>query len=508
MERYDMPSSSDCFEAATNLFGALVTDLASPEAGGLAHHEVEDLLEERGRDLLRQLFQDHLDLREKREQEAVEQRRPRVFGADGLLRPRLERGHGRLLATVFGTVTVSRCAWRHLEASNVHPADEVLSLPRGRHSHGLAHLTVRAAIRMSYDAAHETIVRRCGRVLGKRRLAGLLVEAARDIDGFYEARVFEPCTASTVLVLSADGKGIVMRPEALREVTRQAAAKRQHTFRTRLAAGEKSGRKRMATLGAVYDTEPAPRRPHDVITPPGGFADGHVRRPGPVARSKWLVGSVEQDAEHVIAQVFDHAQARDPDHRRTWVVLVDGARHQLDLVQAEARLHGIDVHIVIDIIHVLEKAWSAAWCFHRPGDKTVEDWVATHALAILNGDAEEVANDLQAQADQAGLTSEQRHGVDTCVRYLRGNIDFLHYDQALAAGWPIATGIIEGTARHLIADRLDIGGARWGPAGAEAVLKLRAPTANGDLEAYWRHHIAAEHRRLYPSDQDQYGLIA
>ncbi|MWA08131.1 hypothetical protein [Streptomyces sp. BA2] len=41
-----------------------MTDLASPEAGGLAHHELEDLLEERGRDLLRQLFQDHLDLRE------------------------------------------------------------------------------------------------------------------------------------------------------------------------------------------------------------------------------------------------------------------------------------------------------------------------------------------------------------------------------------------------------------------------------------------------------------
>ncbi|KOT81002.1 hypothetical protein ADK47_14195, partial [Streptomyces rimosus subsp. rimosus] len=72
----------------------------------------------------------------------------------------------------------------------------------------------------------------------------------------------------------------------------------------------------MATLGAVYDAEPAPRRPHDVIVPPGGFADGHVRRPGPVARGKWLCGSVEHDAEHVVAQVFDHAQARDPDHRR------------------------------------------------------------------------------------------------------------------------------------------------------------------------------------------------
>ncbi|MFE0063417.1 ISKra4 family transposase, partial [Streptomyces sp. NPDC059003] len=365
------------------------------------------------------------------------------------------------------------------------------------------------AANISYDAAHESIIRRCGRVLGKRRLAGLLVEAAADIDAFYEAKVFEPATDSTVLVLSADGKGIIMRPEALREVTRQAAAKRQHTFRTRLAAGEKNGRKRMATLGAVYDAEPASRRPHDVIMPPGGFTDGHIRRPGPAARSKWLCGSVERDAEHVVKQIFDHAQARDPEHRRTWVVLVDGARHQLDLVKTEARLHHVDVHIVIDIIHVLEKVWSAAWCFHRPGDQRVEDWVAARALSILNGQAEDTADALQVEADHAELTEELRRGVNTCIRYLRGNADFLHYDQALAAGWPIATGIIEGAARHLVADRLDIGGARWGLVGAEAVLKLRAVTANGDLDAYWRHHIAAEHQRLYvANDQERYVLTA
>ncbi|WP_425824790.1 hypothetical protein [Streptomyces fractus] len=242
MERYDAPPSADDFEAATNLFEVLVSDLVAPETGGLAHHMLEELIEERGRDLLRQLFQDHLDLREHREREAAAAHRPQVLGPDGLPRPRLETGHNRLLATVFGTVTVSRCAWRRLEASNVHPADGVLSLPRGRHSHGLARLAVLEATRVSYDAAREAILRRCGPVLGKRQLAGLLVSAAADIDTFYDTRIIEPCTPSTVLVLSVDGKGIVMRPEALREATRQAAAKRQHTFRTRLAVGEKAGR--------------------------------------------------------------------------------------------------------------------------------------------------------------------------------------------------------------------------------------------------------------------------
>ena len=50
----------------------------------------------------------------------------------------------------------------------------------------------------------------------------------------------------------------------------------------------------------------------------------------------------------------------------------------------------------------------------------------------------------------------------------------------------------------LIADRLDIGGARWGLDGAEAVLTLRAVISNGDFEEYWRYHLAREHQRLYP----------
>jgi hypothetical protein len=57
--------------------------------------------------------------------------------------------------------------------------------------------------------------------------------------------------------------------------------------------------------------------------------------PGPKARGKWLAGSVRRDPGEVIAAAFDEAEARDPRHLRTWVVLVDGAEHQLDLTRAE-----------------------------------------------------------------------------------------------------------------------------------------------------------------------------
>ena len=76
---------------------------------------------------------------------------------------------------------------------------------------------------------------------------------------------------------------------------------------------------------------------------------------------------------------------------------------------------------------------------------------------------------------------------------------YLHYPTVLKKGWPIATGIIEGACRHLVKDRMDLTGARWGLHGAEAVLKLRAIRCNGDFDAYWSYHLGKEQRRVHRS---------
>jgi hypothetical protein len=120
-----------------------------------------------------------------------------------------------------------------------------------------------------------------------------------------------------------------------------------------------------------------------------------------------------------------------------------------------------------------------------------------------------VAEEVTAEVGSAGLAVSRRNGTDAYVRYLSTRHEYLRYDQALANGWPIATGVIEGACRHLIGDRLDIGGARWGLDGAEAVLTLRAAISNGDFEEYWRFHLERELQRLYPGiKQGQYALSA
>ena len=353
MAAYSAVPPDDPFAASTGMFAALAAELAGPAAAELTACELEKLLDDRGREVLRQLLQDHLDLRALREEQQARARRAPAEGTDGIARTRLETGHGRLLATLFGTVRVTRCAWRKPGAGNYCPADAALSLPAGRHSHSLAELAAIEAARGSFDAAHDAVTRRCGPVIGKRQLEQAVTAAAVDIPAFYAARIPQPCTSRTLVVLSADSKGIVMRPGALRAATAKAAA-RLGKMRTRLTAGEKPNRKRMATLVTVYDAEPAMRRPHDVIAPPGGRRGARRLRPGPKALAKWLAGSVRHDPAEVIAAAFDEAGARDPAHLRTWVVLVDGAEHQLDLIRAEAARRAVTIHVVIDIIHVFE----------------------------------------------------------------------------------------------------------------------------------------------------------
>ena len=508
MAAYSAVPAEDPFAASAALFAALAAELAGPAAAMLTASGLEELLDERGRGVLNQLQQDHYDLRRMREEQQAREHPAPVTGPDGVTRTRLETGHGRALATLFGAVQVTRCAWRKPGTANFCPADAALSLPAGRHSHTLAKLAALEAARGSFDAAHAAIARRCGPVIGKRQLEESVVHSASDIPAFYAARIPEPCTPQVLLIMQADCKGIAMRMEALRAATAKAAAK-LGKMRTRLASGEKPNRKRMAALVTVYDAEPAKRRPHDVIAPPGGRNGTREPRPGPKARAKWLACSVRKDPADMIAAAFDEAEARDPRHLRTWVVLVDGAEHQLDLVRAEAARRGVTIHIIIDIIHVLEYLWGAAWSLHEAGDPAAEDWVAARALAVLAGGSARAAEEITAEADAAGLAGNQRNGAAACVRYLENKREFLRYDQALQAGWPIATGVIEGACRHLIADRLSVGGARWGLEGAEAVLTLRAVISNGDFEEYWRFHLDCEHQRLYPGiKQGQYTLGA
>jgi hypothetical protein len=488
MSTGDEVVSDDGYGASCAMFGTVVAFLDSEEAASLEHAELEDQLAQRSRELFCCLFQDHLDRRAQRE--------PRLEGvadAEGVGRPSVEAGHHRQLATIFGDVDVERLAYRCRGRANLHPADAALNLPAERYSHGLRRLAAIEASRGSFGDAVDAIARATGQHVGKRQVEELTRRAAVDIDDFYTAISREPAGDGDMLVISVDGKGIVMRPDSLRPATEKAAARATTKLKTRLSKGEQPNRKRLATVGAVYDTTPVPRQPTDVLASKAGDNPP----PAPKAKAKWMTASVADSAAHVVGAVFDEAQRRDPHHRRRWVALVDGNQHQIDRLHAEAEQRGVEITIVVDLIHVLEYLWGAAWCFFSEADPAAETWMHERALAVLGGHATNVAAGIRRRATAARLSPSKRRKADLCAAYLANKAPYLNYPTALAAGWPIATGVIEGACRHLVKDRMDITGARWGLDGAEAVLELRALRTNRDFDTYWHFHLRQERHRLH-----------
>lgn len=282
-----------------------------------------------------------------------------------------------------------------------------------------------------------------------------------------------------------------MRQQDLREATRKAAEASRHKLKTRLSRGEKRNRKRMATVASVYEVDPYWRTAEQIM----GLDEPETRRPK--VRNKRVWASLRQSPAEVIEQLFAEAQRRDPQHERTWLVLVDGQEAQLGGVEAAMARHRADVVVIQDFVHALEYLWKAAYCFHAEGTEEAEAWVLEHALALLQGKVSEVAAGMRRSATRQALSPETRAPVDKCADYLLKNKARFDYATALAHGWPIATGIIEGACRHLVKDRMDLTGARWSLDGAEAVLRLRALRASGDFEDYIAFHRRQERHRNY-----------
>lgn len=159
----------------------------------------------------------------------------------------------------------------------------------------------------------------------------------------------------------------------------------------------------------------------------------------------------------------------------------------------------IPLIIVVDFIHVAQYVWKAAGAFF-PGQELEQDrWTRAHLLEILRGKGSLVAAGMRRSATFRKMAAAERKPVDECADYLLHYSPYLQYDKALAEGVPIATGVIEGACRHLVQDRMNLTGARWGLTGAEAVLRLRALRSSNDFDAYWQFHEQQEYERNHAS---------
>src|SRR5215510_7219040 len=479
------------FCEARELMKKLEDELTAPEALHATHDAIERMVVSEGQKLLRALLQAHYDVRAAQVREVV------VNAADRAKRERL-RSSIRRLETLVGEVEVQRRLYQGEGVEYLAPLEGALALPAEKYSHEVRRLVAEESARASFDDVAELVEKRTGAHVPKRQVEELAAAAAQDFDAFYADRLREPEQGDELLVLSFDDKGIAMLHRDLREATRKAAEATPPTLYSRLAKGEKSNRKRMARVATVYSVPRWPRTIADVLHGLHDPKERDAKRPRPINKRVWA--SVQHTGQRVVEDTFAEALRRDPDRKRRWVVLVDGNREQLKRVQRAASRAGVEITILLDIVHVLEYIWRAAYAFHPDGTTEAETWVEDRLLALLTGSsAGEIAKSLRSMIKRHGLDATAARPVVRCANYLVKHAPWLHYDRALVDGLPIATGVIEGACRYLVQDRMGRTGARWSLDGAEAVLRLRALRASGDFDDYWLFHLAKEHERNHRS---------
>lgn len=462
---------------------------AADEAGYLDHGEREKVTGDEGRELQRRLLQATFGI-----DSAREQRAGGVTSAAGIRHGTVEEGHGRGLASVFGQVRVTRKAYRNRREPNLYPADARQVLPEDPYSLGMRSLAAFHLAGGGFGQAQEVIEARTGVTVGRAQLTGLAEDLAAWTDDFYAGRSRdaeeEEQPDSDVIMMQGDGKGIAMRPEHRRNAGKE--------------DGTRPGIKKMAEIVAVAGFTPAVREPEDIAAPPAR----RKAHPGPKARDKRVSASVTESIEDMIAAASGEAGRRDPQRTRQRVFLVDGNKQQITAIEEHARTRKLKVPVLIDYIHVSGYLGKAATALH-PGDPVAAgQWADGQLLRVLHGRAKAVAATLSSVAAKTRASARTRHpglaDMDKAVTYLTNNHMHMKYDRALAKGWPIATGMIEGARRSVIEDRFGITGARWSPDGAEVILKIRAVVVNGDLHDYmnyYKERYRAEHH-LARYDQD------
>jgi hypothetical protein len=487
-------TAQDSFHFAQETFFGLTQILASSKTMGMEHDILEVLISCEGRELQRRLLEEHIKLR------GMGDVGTSIIGADGIKRTH-KRIRQRTLITIFGEVLIERIGYSARGVDSLFPKDAVLNLPKDSYSYEIRKFIAREAAKNSFDEAVNSFKEITGLSIPKRIAEKLVIKAAVDFDEFYQqaksAKQMQEMQKLPLIVLTTDGKCIVMRKEDLREATRKKAESTQHKLNKRVSRGEKTNAKRMSTVASVYNIDEFKRTPEQVMGELNSSRSYSVKRPSPVCKRVWA--SIDKLPVKVTEAIFDEAMLRDPQKQKKWICLIDGDPRQLNRIRKIAKKQCVHLTIIMDIIHVIEYLWKAARVFHGETSSETEKWVNERLLKILHGNASKVAAGIRRSATLKKLSENKRKPIDKCVNYLLKNSDYLQYDEYLKNGFPIATGIIEGACRHLIKDRMDVTGARWSLTGAEAILKLRSLRSSKDFERYWRFHVHQEYLRNHYS---------
>jgi hypothetical protein len=412
---------------------------------------------------------------------------------DGLSCQRLENLHERRYVSIFGEFKLHRTVYGSREGQKIEfvPLDNRLQLPRGAFSYVLQDWDQGFCVEQAFGPSAQAVTRILGLRQSVDSLERMNEQMAEYVVDFWEAQPQPKASAEgEVLVVSADGKGIVMRHS---EQTQVPSHRRK---------GDKASHKRMATVGTAYTVDRYVRTPEQVLT--ALFRDGErptENRSTPQGKQVWASLSIDDDepvssVDIIYTWLADQVDRRNPTGAKELVHLSDG---QASLRTARFEyLPEDDATDIADLLHVASYVWQAAHVFYQEGSAAAETFTRERLLRILQGRADGVVRGLREMGTKRGLTQAKTKTLNKVCAYLTANLDRMHYNEYLSKGYPIASGAIEGACRHLVKDRMERAGMHWTEAGAQAMLNMRSVYVNGDWEVYQSFRILHETERLYP----------
>ncbi|MGA9287412.1 MAG: ISKra4 family transposase [Anaerobacillus sp.] len=405
---------------------------------------------------------------------------------------RLPEPHCRSYVSIFGKLTLSRWVYgtRNGQKIQVVPLDARLGLPAGDFSYVLEDWQQRICLKESFAEATENLADLLGIAPSVRAAEVMSRKLADFVPTFREDLPIPPAhEEGELIVFTADGKGIPMR--------RDGEPKPSHGQRR--GKGEKANKKQMSYVGAVYTVERFPRTPDEVL-------DELARKERTPCRPRPQHKHVAAEMTRVIegeecngrvslfGMLSGEVEDRNRGAHKTVIAVMDGERALWDVQDAFLpKAVGI-----LDLFHVTERLWNAAHVFHPEKSREAEKFVTDRLRMLLEGKVGGVIGGLKQMLRKNRLSASKRRALATVIGYFENNRHHMQYDEYLAAGYPIGSGVAEGACRHLVKDRMEQTGMRWTVTGAQALLHLRAVYLNGDWQSFLIHRIEQEQNRIYP----------
>lgn len=411
---------------------------------------------------------------------------------DHRLLRRLPDSHVRRYLSIFGELLIERRVYACRQGQKIEqaPLDARLGLPAGEFSYVLEDWLQRLCVKESFNEAVTSLRTLLGLAPSARAAEQMNQRVAEDAAAFQLQQAPPPDEEEgEILVATADGKGVPMRRPLEEQL---------HNSHPRRGKGEKANKKQMAYVGAVYSIDGFRRTADDVVNEVCRKQRA-AERPRPQHKQVWaemtsaLEGAGGTGRERTFVEMAIACQQRDPARGKTLVCLMDGEKALWHMAgEWLPRAVGI-----LDLFHVLERLWTAAYCFHPERSPEAEAFVSHRLRMLLEGKVGYVIGGLRRLRDEHPLSAEKRKTLNAAIHYYENNREHMKYDEYLAAGYPIGSGVAEGACRHLVKDRLECTGMRWTVTGAQAMLHLRAIYLNGCWEDFTNYHIEAEQARLY-----------